>query len=157
MSDQPDYGEPWSKSSHGPTWIDNKRCMSIGEMIPTYHTPGVLVERIIACVNFCQNVPSYRLKPRGLLDSFRPLADGSVTDCLTMEATIGELREQLARARLDRDVWKTNAERFAEELENQREALKEAREAIKLLKLSVATKELVLDEMRKQFAERVAT
>lgn len=57
------------------------------------------LERIITCVRFCMGVPSDRLKPASLLNSFRPLADGSVTDVLTMSQELEQVKAENARLR----------------------------------------------------------
>jgi hypothetical protein len=53
-------------------------------------------ERIIRCVNFCAGAPSEVLRPGLLVISFRPLADGTIVDVLTLQEENKRLRAELA-------------------------------------------------------------
>jgi cell division protein FtsB len=126
--------------------------MSCGE---PWEMTGYAMVRSAVCISFCAGVPSVYLKPGGLLASFKPLADGSVTDCITMQDTIEKLTTEVSRLRVENEQFRTRIELenksnnlAADAIERLEAQLKDAKEAIKLLKASVATKELVIDTLR---------
>lgn len=88
------YGEPWKLSGYGRfgiEWLEDKHGNDrVGGC-------SGMLGRIMACVNFCAGVPTESLKPNGLLDSFKPLADGSVTDVLTLSLEHERLKKENAQ------------------------------------------------------------
>ncbi len=136
-----EYGEPWRL-------CDGRICVS-----ETSNLARLDLQRAIECVNFCAGAPSTALKPRGLIDSFRPLADGSVTDCITMQQEIDGVREA---NKLLVDAGTELAERLEnanKEIVDLKSRLEDSKKAIELLKASVASKERELDALRKAFAD----